>query len=96
MHGLVTKGSQIVEQRDVFGADHAAVRQLAQIAHGLGTIVPRLALAWCLKNPNVSSVILGASRVEQLQENFGALAVVDQLTPAMMQRIDALTAPLAD
>jgi voltage-dependent potassium channel beta subunit len=79
-----------------FEAKLAAVRQLAKIAGELGTSVPRLALAWCLKNPNVSSVILGASRVEQLQENFGALAVVEQLTPGVMQRIDALTAPLAD
>ena len=79
-----------------FEAKLAAVRQLAKLAGELGTSVPRLALAWCLKNPHVSSVILGASRVEQLQENFGALAVVDQLTPEVMQRINALTAPLAD
>jgi voltage-dependent potassium channel beta subunit len=74
----------------------AAVRQLAAIARELDTSLPRLALAWCLKNPHVSSVILGASRVEQLEENLGALAVVDRLSPAVMQRIDALTRPLAD
>jgi len=74
----------------------AAVQQLAAFANELGTTLPRLALAWCLKNPHVSSVILGASRVTQLQENLGALAVVDLLTPEVMQRIDTLTRPLAD
>ena len=74
----------------------SAVQQLAVIAGELGTTLPRLALAWCLKNPHVSSVILGASRVEQLQENLGALAVVDQLTPDVMKRIDTLTRPLAE
>lgn len=73
-----------------------AVQQLAAIAGELGTTLPRLALAWCLKNPQVSSVILGASRVAQLQENLGALAVVDRLTPDVMKRIDTLTRPLAD
>lgn len=74
----------------------AAVKQLAALAGELDTTLPRLALAWCLQNPHVSSVILGASRVAQLQENLGALAVADRLTPAVMQRIDALTRPLAD
>jgi aryl-alcohol dehydrogenase-like predicted oxidoreductase len=72
-----------------------AVQKLTVIASELGTTLPRLALAWCLKNPHVSSVILGASRVVQLQENLGALAVVDQLTPDVMKRIDTLTGPLA-
>jgi voltage-dependent potassium channel beta subunit len=79
-----------------FPAKLEAVRQLAGIARELGTTLPCLALAWCLANPNVSSVILGASRVEQLRENFGALDVVAKLTPAVHQRIEALTAPLAN
>lgn len=73
-----------------------AVQKLAALAGELGTTLPRLALAWCLKNPHVSSVILGASRVEQLRENLGALAVVDQLTTDVMKRIDTLTRPLAN
>ncbi len=43
----------------------------------------QMAVAWCLKNPHVSTVITGASQVEQLQENLGALAVVDKLTPKL-------------
>lgn len=73
----------------------AAVPKLARLAAELETTLPRLAIAWCLKNPNVSCVILGASRVSQLEENLGALAILDRLTPAVMKRIDALTAPVA-
>jgi len=54
------------------------------------------ALAWCLKNPRVSTVILGASRVGQLQENLGALEVADMLTPEVMIEIDAASASVAE
>jgi voltage-dependent potassium channel beta subunit len=74
----------------------AAVPKLAAIAAGLDTSLPRLAIAWCLKNPHVSTVILGASRVEQLQENLGALDLLEKLTPALMKRIDAISGPVAD
>jgi aryl-alcohol dehydrogenase-like predicted oxidoreductase len=74
----------------------AAVPKLAAIAEGLGTSLPRLAIAWCLKNPHVSTVILGASRVEQLEENLGALDLLDRLTPAVMQKIEAISGPVAD
>jgi len=73
----------------------AAVAQLAALARELDASLPCLALAWCLKNPHVSSVILGASRPEQLTENLGALAVVPRLTPEVMRRIDTLTQSLA-
>lgn len=74
----------------------AAVQKLAALAEQLDTTLPRLALAWCLKNPHVSSVILGASRPEQLTENFGALDVVSKLSPAIMKKINAISSPLAD
>ena len=64
------------------------VKQLVPLADELGATLSQLALAWCLKNPNLSSVILGASRVEQLQENFGALEIVPKLTPDVMERIE--------
>jgi voltage-dependent potassium channel beta subunit len=73
----------------------AAVPKIAAIAKELGTSLPRLALAWCLKNPNVSSVILGASRVEQLTENLGALDIVPQLTSDVMKRLGAISKPVA-
>ena len=74
----------------------AAVKKLAKIASELDTTLPRLALAWCLKNPHVSTVILGASKVAQLRENLGALEVVDRLTPAVMTRLDRISQPVAD
>ena len=65
------------------------VRALAKIAADLGTTLPKLALAWCVKNPNVSTVITGASKVSQVNENFAALEVVPQLTDEVMTAIDA-------
>jgi len=74
----------------------AAVPRLATVAIALGTSLPCMAIAWCLKNPNVSTVILGASRVEQLKENLGALDVLDRLTPAVMRELEDISAPVAD
>ncbi|HLF25925.1 MAG TPA: aldo/keto reductase [Anaerolineae bacterium] len=68
------------------------VRRLAPIAADLGCTLAQLALAWCLKNPHVSTVITGASRVQQLRENLPALKVVEQLTPDVMERIDQVLA----
>ncbi len=76
-------------------AKNAAVAQLAPIAAELGGTLAQLAIAWVAKNPRVSTVITGASKVAQLQANLGALALVDKLTPDVMQRIDAATAHLA-
>ncbi len=74
----------------------AAVRQLAKIADELGTTLPRMALAWCLKNPNVSTVITGASRAEQVVENMQAITVVPQLTDDVMKRIDETITSVAE
>jgi voltage-dependent potassium channel beta subunit len=63
------------------------VSVLKSIADDLGITLTQLSLAWCLKNPNVSTVILGASKVEQLKENLTALDAVPLLTPEVMNRI---------
>lgn len=73
-----------------------AVRQLGKVADELGTTMSRMAIAWCLKNPHVSTVITGASKVEQVKENMEAIKVVPQLTDEVMQKIDAITAGLAE
>lgn len=65
-----------------------AVRALQPIADSLDCSMAQLALAWCAKNPNVSSVITGASRPAQVQENMKALELLPKLTPELMQRID--------
>jgi voltage-dependent potassium channel beta subunit len=64
------------------------VKQLARLSEQLNCTLPQLALAWCLKNPNVSTVITGASRPEQVTENMGAIDVVERLTPEVMTRIE--------
>jgi len=69
----------------------AVVREIVPIARELGCTPAQLALAWCAKNPNVSTVITGASRVAQVHENLKALDVIDRLTPEVMAAIDAAT-----
>ena len=71
-------------------AKNAAVAQLGDVAKELGCTMAQLALAWCLRNPRVSSVITGASRPAQVAENMKALGVVPRLTPDILARIDAI------
>jgi voltage-dependent potassium channel beta subunit len=68
----------------------AKVVALEPIAKELGCTLSQLALAWCLKNPFVSTVITGASRVEQVHENMKAADVVDRITPELLEKIDAI------
>jgi len=64
------------------------VRALGRLAKGIGLSRSVMAIAWCLKNPHVSTVILGASKVPQLEENLTASAAVERLTPDVMRQID--------
>jgi voltage-dependent potassium channel beta subunit len=68
----------------------AKVQALESIATELDCTVAQLSLAWCLKNPFVSSVITGATRVSQLQENMKASDVTPKLTPEILERIDKI------
>ncbi|HEX5807208.1 MAG TPA: aldo/keto reductase [Anaerolineales bacterium] len=68
----------------------AKVQALQTIAEELGCSVSQLALGWCLKNPYVSTVITGASRVEQVHENMKASEVAPKLTPEVLSRIDTI------
>ncbi len=77
-------------------ARNEAVARLAPIAAELGGSLAQLALAWVAKNPRVSTVITGASKLEQLRQNLGALDLLDKLTPEVMARIDAISSPLAE
>jgi aryl-alcohol dehydrogenase-like predicted oxidoreductase len=65
------------------------VRRLKAIADDLGCTLAQLSLAWCAKNPRVSTVITGASRVEQVRENMVAVDVLERLDPPTMERIEA-------
>ncbi|TNC72218.1 potassium channel beta subunit family protein [Rubellimicrobium roseum] len=66
------------------------IRDLQKIADGAGISLTHLALAWCLRNPRVSTVILGASRLSQLQDNLAAMDAVEKLTPDVMEAIEAV------
>jgi voltage-dependent potassium channel beta subunit len=68
----------------------AKVRALAGLAGRVGLPLHHMALLWCLANPNVSTVILGASRVAQLTDNLAALAHKALLTPDVMAEIEAI------
>jgi aryl-alcohol dehydrogenase-like predicted oxidoreductase len=63
------------------------VRALQSIAAELGVPLTQLAIAWCLLNPHVSTVMLGASRVEQLEQNLAALELLPRLDAAVVERI---------
>jgi voltage-dependent potassium channel beta subunit len=67
----------------------ARAQKLQPLAEELGCSMAQLALAWCLTNPRVSTVLLGASRLEQLEHNLDALELAPRIDPAMKQRIEA-------
>ncbi|MHC5108581.1 MAG: potassium channel beta subunit family protein [Planctomycetota bacterium] len=66
------------------------VQQLSAIAGRLECSMPQLALAWCLKNPHVSTVITGASRPEQVTENLKALEIVERINPEIDAEIERI------
>ena len=68
----------------------ARAEKLRPIAEQLDCSMAQLALAWCTKNPNVSTVITGASKVEQVVHNFGALEVIPKLTAEVMAELNAI------
>jgi voltage-dependent potassium channel beta subunit len=71
-------------------AQIAKVRRLEPIAEELDCTLAQLAIAWCLCNPNVSTVITGASRPEQVSENMKAMAVFERITPDILERIEEI------
>ncbi|MFZ5973078.1 MAG: potassium channel beta subunit family protein [Bacteroidota bacterium] len=87
---LGIEGLDWLKDRTLAEANLVRAKRLGVLAKELGISMPVLAIAWCLKNENVSTVILGASKVAQLKENFLALEAQKQLTPEVMQKIEAL------
>ena len=77
-------------------AKNEAVAKLEGIAARLGGNVAQLAIAWCSRNPHVSTVILGASKLAQLQDNLKALELTPRLTPEVVAEIESITQPLAN
>ena len=75
---------------------NTAVTKLEAVADDLGCTVGQLAIAWAARNPHVSTVITGASKIEQLKDNMGAVGVIAQMMPDVMAQIDKITKTLAD
>lgn len=65
-------------------------KALAVLANELGISLPKLAIAWCIKNPNVSTAILGASKPEQLKETLASLELLPLLTSDVMEKIEGI------
>jgi voltage-dependent potassium channel beta subunit len=84
------KGYEWLHETLTDASSIAKVKALQPIADELGCTLAQMAIAWCLKNPNVSSVITGASRVSQVHENLKAAEVAGKLTPEVLARIDAI------
>ena len=66
------------------------IKELARIADGAGMPIHHMALLWCLQNPRVSTVILGASKIEQLHDNLAALKSKAKMTADVMEAIEAV------
>jgi voltage-dependent potassium channel beta subunit len=87
-----TKGYQWLAGNLTDPGAQAKVEALRPIADELGCTLAQLSIAWCAANPNVSTVITGASRASQVVENFKALDVLPKLTPEVLGRIDTAVA----
>lgn len=79
-----------LKERSISKQKLLKVSKLTDLAQELGTTMPKLAIAWTLKNPNVSTVILGASKVGQLKETLSSPEVCDLLTEEVMEKIELI------
>ena len=66
------------------------VKQLEKFAKDIGISLPQLALAWCLKNNDVSTVITGASKFEQLRENLKTIDILEKINNEVMEKIETI------
>lgn len=85
MEGMDWLKKSVLEKENIKKAE-----KLTTLAKDLGMTLPVLAIAWCLKNNNVSTVILGASKIAQLKENFKASEAKNKLTPEVIQQIEKI------
>ncbi len=95
---LAMQGYEWLRDRELTTEKIGKVKELMPIASDLGCSLAQLAIAWCVKNQNVSTVITGASRPEQLAENIKSLEIVPKLTPDALERIETVLGnkPLQD
>lgn len=81
-------GLDWLRERELTEVRVKKVKEVKEVAESLGLSLPVFAIAWCLKNPRVSTVILGASKTVQLEENLKAVDAQDKLTPEVMARVE--------
>lgn len=87
---LDMKGMEWLKDRVMQEEKLAKVQKLQGLADRLDVPLAKLSIAWCLKNPNVSTVILGASKAEQLKQNLTTLDVLPLLTPQILDEMDEI------
>jgi voltage-dependent potassium channel beta subunit len=89
---LRMEGLDWLRERELNEARLKKVNELKALASDLGLSLPVFAIAWCLKNPRVSTVMLGASKVAQLEENLKAVDAQDLLTPEVLAKVEGTLA----
>lgn len=87
---LAIEGFDWLKERLIMEEKIEKVKQLQQLANELGCSLPALSIAWCIKNPNVTTAILGATRKEQLLDNLTALQAVELISSAVLQKIESI------
>jgi voltage-dependent potassium channel beta subunit len=87
---LSMDGMEWLKDKSLVEENLEKVRKLTGLAKEIGTTMPKLAIAWCLKNENVSTAILGASKVSQLEETLTAIDDVQLLTAEVMEKVNGI------
>jgi len=87
---LAIEGFDWLKERWIMQDKIEKVQQLQLVANELGCSLPALSIAWCIKNPNVTTAILGATKKEQLIDNLTALKAVELLTSEVIGKIEAI------
>jgi voltage-dependent potassium channel beta subunit len=87
---MTDKGLDFIKEVNLAPERLEKIKQLNSLAKEIGTTLAKLAIAWCVQNPNVSTVILGARRPEQLRETLTSLEVVPLLTAEVNERIEMI------
>nr|HNH22151.1 aldo/keto reductase [Ferruginibacter sp.] len=84
------EGFDWLKERWVMDEKVKKVKKLSELAKKLGITTAALSIAWCIKNPNVSTAILGATKKSQLLDNLKALDTMQKLTPEVMEKIEEI------
>lgn len=87
---LALEGFEWLKDRTLSNERIGHVRELDKLAKELGTSLATLSIAWCIRNPNITTAILGATREEQLKENLKAIDILPKLTTEIMEQIDVI------